>query len=81
MNEPSVTNGSEDGVHFWHDTRKECHYYTTLGRPLTVYSSDRACPCHAHLPLPRRLAIMSACPCHARHLRSKQKMKRTQQWI
>ena len=27
--------------------RKGCHYSTTLGAPLTVYSSDRACPCHA----------------------------------
>src|SRR5437879_1364313 len=26
---------------------KPCHYYTTLGAPLIVYSSDRACPCHA----------------------------------
>src|SRR5260221_4202716 len=37
-----------------HGTRKGCHYYTTLGRTLTVYSSRsriyrgiRACPCHA----------------------------------
>jgi hypothetical protein len=29
-----------------HGTRKGCHYYTTLGA-LIVYSSDRACPCHA----------------------------------
>src|SRR5713226_3598748 len=25
-----------------HGTRKGCHYYTTLGAPLAVYSSDRA---------------------------------------
>ncbi len=34
-----------------HDTRKGRHYYTTLYRVAKprqpVYSSDRACPCHA----------------------------------
>ncbi len=30
-----------------HGTGKGCHYYTTLGAPLIVSSSDRACPCHA----------------------------------
>src|SRR5713226_2283695 len=50
-----------------HGTRKGCHYYTTLERPLTVYSSRS--------PMYRGTR---ACPCHARHLRSKQKMKRTQ---
>src|SRR6266487_5315738 len=30
-----------------HGTRKGCHYSTTLGAPLIVSSSDRACPCHA----------------------------------
>jgi len=38
--------------HLEHGTRKGCHYYTTLGVPLTAYSSDRACPCHVHLSLP-----------------------------
>src|SRR5713101_6561262 len=42
-----------------HGTRKGCHYYTTLGRPLTVYSSRS--------PMYRGTR---ACPCHARHLRS-----------
>src|SRR6266699_461714 len=61
-----------------HGTRKGCHYYTTLGAPLPVYSSDRACPCHARLPchtpssarvqrVDRRAVYSSdrACPCHA----------------
>src|SRR6266699_3976119 len=46
-----------------HGTRKGCHYYTTLERPLTVYSSGRACPCHVRLPLPCSLApAMPAIP-------------------
>src|SRR6266851_5763402 len=50
-----------------HGTRKGCHYYTTLGGFLAVYSSGRACPCHARLPLPCPLApAMPACPCCAK---------------
>ena len=38
-----------------------------LGKPMhSSHSSGRACPCHAHLPLPCPLApAMPTCPCHA----------------
>ena len=50
------------GIRKEHGTRKGCHYYTTLTRPLIEYSSGRACPCHAHL-----LPAMLTTPCHAHY--------------
>src|SRR5207244_1416111 len=50
-------------------TRKGCHYSTTERLRRCVYSSDRACPCHAYdttlgWPLPV-YSSDRACPCHA----------------
>ncbi len=49
-----------------HDRGKPCHYYTACRKAAgNVYGSDRACPCHALLPLSCSFALF--CPQNTHH--------------